>query len=227
MRVLTWNLFHGRSLPPAGRSLLEEFAARLAAWTWDVALLQEVPPWWPRELARAAGADWRAVPTSRNALAPVRRAAADRWPDLIGANGGGANAILARAPIVGHHAVRLRRLPERRTAQFARLGGDPGVAVVNLHASRSPALAAEELDRACRLAGAWAPDGPLLVGGDFNLRRLPALAADRLRHLAASGVDHVLARDLTAVGPPLDPSRRLAGGEALLSDHPALIVELG
>src|SRR5947209_8170304 len=26
VRVLTWNLFHGRAVPPAGRELFEEFA---------------------------------------------------------------------------------------------------------------------------------------------------------------------------------------------------------
>ena len=52
LRVLTWNLFHGRSVP--GRAgLFDEFAAALASWEWDVALLQEVPPWWPRRLAAA------------------------------------------------------------------------------------------------------------------------------------------------------------------------------
>ena len=55
MRALTWNLYHGRSPEPAGRSLLNEFAAHLAGWEWDVALLQEVPPWWPPLLAAAAG----------------------------------------------------------------------------------------------------------------------------------------------------------------------------
>ena len=53
MLVLTWNLFHGRAVPPAGRDLLGDFAAALAGWDWDVALLQEVPPWWPPELGRA------------------------------------------------------------------------------------------------------------------------------------------------------------------------------
>src|SRR6185369_6435905 len=47
VRVLTWNLFHGRSVPPSGRSLTSAFAAALAGWEWDVALLQEVPPWFP------------------------------------------------------------------------------------------------------------------------------------------------------------------------------------
>jgi len=44
MLVLTWNLFHGRSVPDAPREQLADFAARLAGWEWDVALLQEVPP---------------------------------------------------------------------------------------------------------------------------------------------------------------------------------------
>ena len=56
MRVITWNLFHGRSVPDTPRSLLEEFGSTLAAWEWDVALLQEVPPWWPGPLARVSGA---------------------------------------------------------------------------------------------------------------------------------------------------------------------------
>src|SRR3954469_17900104 len=92
MRVLTWNLFHGRSRPPAGRSLEREFAAALASWEWDVALLQEVPPWWPPALA----AQHDVALTSRNALLPRRRALARRWPDLMRSGGGSANAILAR-----------------------------------------------------------------------------------------------------------------------------------
>ena len=54
VRVLTWNLFHGRSQPAARRELLGEFAALLGGWSWDLALLQEVPPWWPAALAPAA-----------------------------------------------------------------------------------------------------------------------------------------------------------------------------
>ncbi len=50
MRVLTWNLMHGRAVPPAGRELFDEFALALAGWEWEVALLQEVPPWWPARL---------------------------------------------------------------------------------------------------------------------------------------------------------------------------------
>ncbi|MDP8968304.1 MAG: hypothetical protein M3N04_06880, partial [Actinomycetota bacterium] len=81
MRVLTWNLYHGRAVPPAGRDLQDEYAAALAGWNWDVALLQEVPPWWPPVLARACEADERTALTSRNALPALRRAIAQRAPD--------------------------------------------------------------------------------------------------------------------------------------------------
>ena len=117
---------------PAGRALLGEFAAALAGWEWDVALLQEVPPWWPEPLAAAAGAEVRLVLTSRNSLLPVRRAVASRRPDLLKANGGGSNAILARVPVLEHRAQRLTRWPERRWAHAVRLDGGW---VVNLHAS--------------------------------------------------------------------------------------------
>jgi len=88
LRVLTWNLLHGRSVPPAGRDLFGEFADALAGWDWDVALLQETPPWWPPMLVARLGGDQRLALTSRNALLPVRRAIAIRHPDLIKSNGG-------------------------------------------------------------------------------------------------------------------------------------------
>ncbi|MGH2944640.1 MAG: endonuclease/exonuclease/phosphatase family protein, partial [Solirubrobacteraceae bacterium] len=96
LRVLTWNLFHGRAVPPAGRELRAEFAAALASWGWDVALLQEVPPWWPPALARACDAHARMRLTARNSLPPLRRIVAERAPDLIKSSGGGCNAILVR-----------------------------------------------------------------------------------------------------------------------------------
>ena len=80
MRVLTWNLYHGRAVPPAGRDLLAEFAAALAGWDWDVALLQEVPPWWPPALARACDAQQRSALTSRNALPALRRSSRSARP---------------------------------------------------------------------------------------------------------------------------------------------------
>ena len=224
MRVLTWNLFHGRSVPPAGRPLDEQFARRIASWPWDVALLQEVPPWWPPNLAEAASAQERTALTSRNAGLMVRRAVAQRRPDLIKSNGGGANAVLARSEIVEHRVVRLRRRPERRVAQLVRLAS--GTCIVNLHASSRVPLAQEELARVWQHAMPWAEQAPLVVGGDLNLRdpRAPEAAV----HVAARDVDHLFTLGLQSTGEPEQPDRRLeqAGRVRELSDHPALMVEL-
>jgi endonuclease/exonuclease/phosphatase family metal-dependent hydrolase len=193
LRVLTWNLLHGRAVPPAGRELFDEFCAALAGWEWDVALLQEVPPWWPAPLAEDLGADQRSVLTSRNALLALRRAIAVRRPDLIKSNGGGANAILIRADAVAEH--RRRRLclwPERRWVHAVRLSRS-GLWVANLHAGGP-------MPDAVRAAGsvmAWAGrDAPVVFGGDFNIRRL---ALDGFEHAAGSSVDHVFVRGLRPV----------------------------
>src|SRR6476660_8024403 len=103
MIVLSWNLFHGRAVPERHHALLGEFAAHLAAWEWDVALLQEVLPWWPPALGRAAGASARTALTSRNQLLCLRRAIAVRRPDLIKSGAGGANAILVRRQAIAEH----------------------------------------------------------------------------------------------------------------------------
>lgn len=146
MRVLVWNLFHGRADPPAGRPLLREFAAALAGWEWDVALLQEVPPWWAPLLAGHCDADVRTALTSRNQLLPLRRAIASRAPDRLKSNGGGANAILVRAPwtITAHGRRRLRLRPERRVVHAVRVeirGGRPTSGsrhAVVTHSGRAP-----------------------------------------------------------------------------------------
>lgn len=217
LRVLTWNLFHGRSQPPSGRPLLREFADAIAGWSWEVALLQEVPPWWPAELARAAGAQERHVLTSRNWLLPARRQIAERRPDLIRSNGGGANAILVRgAGVESHATARLRRWPERRWAHAVWLAGGP--CVVNVHATvpaRDPQQRDLSLARACALR--WAGERALVLGGDVNQRspEVPGLA-----HVARHHVDHVFARGFEAAG----PAERLDRG--ILSDHLPLAVDL-
>jgi endonuclease/exonuclease/phosphatase family metal-dependent hydrolase len=210
--ALTWNLFHGRAVPGARRSLQHEFAAALASWAWDVALLQEVPPWWPGPLAAAAGAVQRRALTSRNSLLPLRRWAAQRWPDLVKSQGGGANAILVRGEeIVEDRAVTLRRFPERRVAHGVRLAS--GVWVVNLHATaHSPRRAQADLDRAI---DAWGGASPLVLGGDLNLRDPRGL-----ERLASRDVDHLPVRGLVRAGPPEVLHR------GPLSDHPPLAVSL-
>jgi endonuclease/exonuclease/phosphatase family metal-dependent hydrolase len=225
VRVLTWNLFHGRSVPPAGRALAGQFAALIAGWDWDVALLQEVPPWWPAMLARSAGAEYRKALTSRNSLLPLRRAIAERRPDLIKSNGGGANAILSRLEIVEHRPLLLRSWPERRVAQLARLAD--GTVVVNFHGSARVPLAQEELERLWDRGLAWAGREPLVLGGDLNLRS-PHRPGVGIVHVAERDVDHVFVRGLEPVGPAtvLDRRAALPAGPVELSDHPPLLVEL-
>jgi endonuclease/exonuclease/phosphatase family metal-dependent hydrolase len=215
VRVLTWNLYHGRAVPPAGRDLLGEFAAALAGWSWDVALLQEVPPWWPAELAAAAGAQQRAVLTSRHELLPVRRALARRAPDLMKSSGGGSNAILVRGEITEHRARRLRIWPERRYAHGVRLRD--GGWYVNVHAHNQPASRAWADDIvALEAARAWASGAPLVFGGDLNLRQ-PVFTG--LRHVAGHHVDHVFTD-----GRPAASSEVLDRGH--LSDHRPVAVTL-
>ena len=210
MLVLSWNLYHGRSSPSAGRPLAAEFAAALAGWEWDVALLQEVPPWWPAALARVCAADWDAQRTSRNAALALRRAIASRNPDLLGANGGGSNAILVRGPLLERRAIRLTWWPERRWAHGVRTRHGW---VVNLHATTAPKWRTRsDLARAvCR----W-PEHPLVLGGDLNLVAPPDYG---LVHAGGHHVDHVLVR-----GWRPDGCERLDAGR--LSDHSPLRVRL-
>lgn len=218
LTVLSWNLYHGRAVPPAGRPLLAEFAAALSDWAWDVALLQEVPPWWPVPLAAAAGASERHVLTSRNGLLALRRFVAERWPDLIRSNGGGSNAILVRGLDVAEHRTRrLACLPERRWMQAVALdAGVERIWVANLHAS-TPAgpRPRRDLVLARAMLLDWAAGAPAVLGGDLNLRR-PAVAG--FDHLAGHEVDHVWVRGLEAEG----PAEVLEHG--VLSDHAPLRV---
>jgi endonuclease/exonuclease/phosphatase family metal-dependent hydrolase len=215
VRVLTWNLFHGRAVPPAGRPLLRDFAGALAGWEWDVALLQEVPPWWPPALARAAGAQERTVLTSRNQGLALRRAIAARRPDLLKSGGGGANAILVRGPILDHRARRLTWWPERRWAHGVRT---PGGWFVNVHATnRPPSRAWADDVRALEAARAWAGAQPLVFGGDLNLRH-PAFHG--LLHVAGNHVDHLFTDGRPAAG------RATVLDRGRLSDHPPVAVTL-
>jgi endonuclease/exonuclease/phosphatase family metal-dependent hydrolase len=216
VRVLTWNLFHGRSVPGARRDLRREFAAALAGWDWDVALLQEVPPWWPPLL----GADDHATAlTGRNSLLPLRRLLAEHWPDRMKSNGGGANAILVRGEqrIEAHAWRRLRLLPERRVVHAVRLSS--GLWAANLHAQVHSAERAEaDIALAASTVLRWAgDDAPIVLGGDFNVRRPRPTG---FTHAGGHGVDHVFVRGLSIRGTERPPR----GG---LSDHDPVIVTVG
>jgi endonuclease/exonuclease/phosphatase family metal-dependent hydrolase len=171
LRVLSWNVMHGRSVPPAHCDLFDRFGAALAQWEWDVALLQECPPWWPAPLGRELGADWRQVLTSRNLGLPLRRAIATRWPDAIRSNGGGCNAVLARGggAIVEHRTRMLALVPERRWLLGVRLSR--GLWVGNVHLTGDVASAAvREAHEAAGAIRDWSAGAPVVLGGDFNLR---------------------------------------------------------
>ena len=213
MRVLTWNLFHGRAVPPAGRDLLPDFAERLASWDWDVALLQEVPPWWPPVLGAD---DHDTALTSRNLGLWLRRPLAQRWPDLIKSNGGGANAILVRGDrIAERHRRRLRWWPERRVVHAVRLAG--GAWVGNVHAQvHSEARAQADVGVSCETVRAWSGGAPFVLGGDLNVR---APIAPGMTHAGGHGVDHVLCSGF-------EPVRSTVPNRGPLSDHAPVIVEL-
>jgi len=216
MRVLSWNLYHGRAVPPAHRDLQPAFTASLAAWSWDVALLQECPPWWPAAIAQACGAHAQLALTSRNACLGLRRLVARRFPDVIKSNGGGANAILVRgAPPREHRFAVLRTRPERRVVHAVLLDGHW---VANLHAQvwseeRAQADAATAAAHVLR----WAADAPVVLGGDFNT---PRPHPPGLRDLAGHKVDRILGRGWTATS----PAQVLDHGH--LSDHAPIVIDL-
>jgi endonuclease/exonuclease/phosphatase family metal-dependent hydrolase len=269
VRVLSWNLFHGRDAPPdpalftwrsrlfrvtevdethaqVNRSLLREFAEVLAREEWELALLQEAPPRWLAELGRRTGAETARVLTARNFASRLRGFLADRNPDLIGSNEGGSNQLLVRPPWrIGETrtATLVRLWPERRTMIFSRLEGPDGAAisVANLHASQQSERTAREVERAAALAVEWAGDGPLVFGGDLNLR--PGLYPEAFESLrrrfglaaptAPDAIDHLLARGLEVLEPPrrLEVARReVPGPDGLrirLSDHAPVTAAFG
>jgi endonuclease/exonuclease/phosphatase family metal-dependent hydrolase len=195
-----------------------EFCHALAGWAWDVALLQEVPPWWPSQLGAATGASARMALTSRNAGLRARRAVAARNPDLTAANGGGCNAILVRGGGISEHRVReLTRRPERRVMHGVALDGGAGW-IVNLHGStHPPAQRRADLLGAAATALEWAAGAPLVFGGDLNSTR-PAMPG--LRHAGGHHVDHVFTEGRPAAG----PVELLDAGP--LSDHKPLRVAI-
>jgi endonuclease/exonuclease/phosphatase family metal-dependent hydrolase len=205
MRVLSWNLYHGRDFPPdealftlrsrllrvternethaqGNRPLRRQFTGWVADYEWDVALLQEAPPLWFRAFRRRTGSAGARVFTSRNVVPPLQRFAAFLNPDLIASWEGGSNQILVREPgrILEQRSMTLALRPERRTMVWARVQLPHGATVcfANLHASAGlPQQAKLELPAAAAAAVEWSDGEPLVFGGDMNLRPGPHPAA--------------------------------------------------
>jgi endonuclease/exonuclease/phosphatase (EEP) superfamily protein YafD len=91
--------------------------------------------------------------------------------------------------------------------------------VANLHASQSRRdRPAADLARAVAHVEAWAPSGPLILGGDLNQRGRPVPPG--YAHVAGHSVDHILLRGLEPEG----PAEVLERGS--LSDHAPLAVSV-
>ncbi len=182
-----------------------------------MALLQEVPPWWPSLLARASGAQERTQPTSRNWVLPLQQAISERNPDILKSWGGGSNAILVRGrEILEHRAERLRRRPEARWVHRVRFAD---MWAVNVHSQNHPEASALADTRATDdPALRWAGRTPLIFGGDINLRRPPELPG--LVHLGGNHVDHLFSSGRVTATP------REVLDRGHLSDHPPVAVTL-
>jgi endonuclease/exonuclease/phosphatase family metal-dependent hydrolase len=230
VRVLTWNLFHGRDFPPNPRlrtwrsrltrraevdethmqvnaDLQGQFARVIAGAEWDIALLQECPPRFLRPLAAAARGEAQRAFTSRNSLLPLTQWLARRNPDLIASWEGGSNVTLVRgSAMTERRSVILRRFPERRVMALARLAS--GICVANLHASARADRANEDVRAAAATAVAFAGGRPLIFGGDLNLRPAGLSLFDELaaqgftQATAPDSIDHVMAQGGAVVQPP-------------------------
>lgn len=229
VRVLGWNLFHGRDFPPerslftlrsrifatsergethvqVNRPLLAEFAAVLAREQWDVALLQEAPPRWLAPLCAATGGSGLSLLTSRNEPRRIRERLAELNPDLVASNEGGSNQILFRPPwrFTGRRSrMTVAWRPERRRVLGAELEHARGarLRVANMHLTAGdPPRAAAELARAL----AAARPGPAVLGGDLNVRpfQAPALYEGLGPVPGPKAIDHLFGVGLDVVEPP-------------------------
>jgi endonuclease/exonuclease/phosphatase family metal-dependent hydrolase len=260
---MTWNVFHGRDWPPEPElqirahkgnfrrgprlgtkyeqtnwDLFGLFADLIGGIEWDIALFQEFPPAWKRPMAAACGAEAHRAFSGRNWLQPLT-SRIGRWrPDLLGAWEGGSNTTLVRpgaGPIAERHRIVLARRPETRAMALTRM--ESGLCVANLHVSTKPSSAERELLTAAERASSIADSGPLVFGGDFNVRPkasavfdqledryglAPRTAPDRLSHLLVRGLE---VTEHPAALPPeaRDVSDPETGLQVRMSDHNPVI----
>jgi endonuclease/exonuclease/phosphatase family metal-dependent hydrolase len=198
--VRTWNVFHGNAEPPERRTFLELMVRLVSADDPDVLLLQEVPVWALRRLARWSGMQLFGAVASRPKLgsAELGGAVTALHRGLFrSAFTGQANAILLGPrmqplasdsiylnPLGFRRAwarrleldlpARLRWARERRVCQAVRAAVEGrSLVVANLHISSVPEIRLRdaELRRAAAFVDRFAEPGePIVLGGDLNVR---------------------------------------------------------
>jgi endonuclease/exonuclease/phosphatase (EEP) superfamily protein YafD len=169
-------------------------------------------------MAAACDAEAHRAFSGRNWFQPLT-SLIGRWrPDLLGAWEGGSNTTLVRGgggEIAERRRVVLTRKPETRVMALTRL--ESGLCVANLHVSTSPPSAERELLEAAGQATAFAGSGPVIFGGDFNVRPKASTVFDQLEErfdlaprTAPDRLSHLLVRGLQLVEHPaaLPPEAR-------------------
>ena len=200
----------GKEFEQVNWDLFDQFASLINGASWDVAFFQEFPPSWKTKMAQACGAEAHRALSGRNWLQPLT-SIIGRWrPDLLGAWEGGSNTTLVRpeaGPIVERKRVVLTRRPELRVMALTRL--ELGVSLANFHVSTKPSAAEAELIVAAERALDFAGRGPLVFGGDFNVRPAESGLFDRLEQrygltppTAPDRLSHLLVRELEVDRPP-------------------------
>jgi endonuclease/exonuclease/phosphatase family metal-dependent hydrolase len=219
--VRTWNIAHGRDVPPgpgyghARRKLLEEMCAVMVEDGPDIVMLQEVPVWAGsllREqtgmgvtLAHSYGAHvpFLHVPLPLAAGAALGRA----LPDVVRTQFEGQGQALLYGPDLLLVSVRRVLLNEHR-----RLRGEPRIAqlvrlrhrklgvelvVGNVHADHKGA--AVQLEKAGYVLERFARGAPMILGGDLNARMHSAglralVGRGWVEDAGDVGIDHLLVR---------------------------------
>jgi len=223
LQVRTWNIAHGRDVPPSGeshghvrRKHLRQMAHMMTEEHPDVVLLQEVPVWAGDLLREATGMGITVAP-AYGAHVPfvhvplplaVGATLGRALPDLVRTQiEGQANAVLygpelllvsaRRALINERHRLRGEpRIVQLVRLRHRRLGRE--FVVGNVHADHGENR--QQLERAGYLTAQFARGAPAVLGGDLNA----TLHSPALRALKARGwkedssdvaIDHVLVRD--------------------------------
>ena len=196
LRVRTWNVAHGRTVPSSTEDRLEEMVRRVSADDPDVVCLQEVPLWAFKQLGSWSAMNVATAITRRASAGPLGHWITARAPRVFrsGLTGQG-NAILVskrhrmlgqqRRLVLNPPQMRMRAARDRGLG-FGRLVhwskeqrvchlctvevGDESAVVANTHLTHFDAgLASLELERAAEFARAHAGGGAVILAGDLNL----------------------------------------------------------